>query len=182
MYRTSCRLALIGLVLLLALTPAGFAADGPLRFAANGHTDLGDWEAAATVSTDNWRPGREIRIGAALQMTEEHLAALAAAKIRADGFCLLVTAERTFDADGRLRLPSDEKMSTLLTPTGLAIEGGVQGAVTARFGYGFRTPVDEFATLPLTAVHACPGRVPGGFRHPDQTPGQSAARYLSAPL
>ena len=61
-----------------------------------------------------------------------HLASLAAAGIKADKLCVLVTAERTFDADGWMRLPSDEKMSTLLTPTGLAIEGGVQGAVTNR--------------------------------------------------
>jgi len=46
---------------------------------------------------------------------------------------MLITAERTFDAGGVLRLPSDERMSSLLTPTGLAIEGGVQGAVTNRF-------------------------------------------------
>jgi hypothetical protein len=56
----------------------------------------------------------------------------AAAGIKVDGFCLLVMAERTFDADGWIRLSSDERMPTLLTPTGLGIEGGVQGAVTSR--------------------------------------------------
>jgi hypothetical protein len=43
-------------------------------------------------------------------------------------------------------------MSSLLTPTGLGIEGGVQGAVTNRFGYDFRTPVDEFTTVPLASA------------------------------
>ena len=37
-------------------------------------------------------------------------------------------------------------MSTLLTPSGLAIEGGIQGACTNRFGYDFRTPFDQFQT------------------------------------
>ena len=75
-------------------------------------------------------------------------------KIKTDSFCLLLTAERTFDAGGILRLPSDEKMSTLLTPTGLPIEGGVQGAITDRFGYySFRTPLDEYLTLPLSSTN-----------------------------
>ena len=71
-----------------------------------------------------------------------------------DGFCMLATAERTFDADGRLRLGSDERMSTLITPTGLPIEGGWQGAITNRFGYGFRTPVDQLQTRRLEQTTA----------------------------
>jgi hypothetical protein len=97
--------------------------------------------------------------------------------LKLDGVCLLVTAERTFDAKGMVRLGSDERMSTLLTPTGLAIEGGVQGAVTDRFaGYTFRTPVDQFttkafpvATIPgqrqitLTASQVLPADIPPGI-------------------
>jgi hypothetical protein len=64
----------------------------------------------------------------------------------------LVTAERTFDAEGHLHLPSDERMSTLVTPTGLGIEGGTQGAVSKKIGYAFRTPVDELLTVPLAAT------------------------------
>ena len=51
-----------------------------------------------------------------------------------------------------MRLPSDEKMSTLLTPTGLAIEGGIQGAVTNRFGYQFGSPLDQFQTVPASSL------------------------------
>jgi hypothetical protein len=76
---------------------------------------------------------------------------LTKAGLKPDGLCLLVTAERTFDSTGWLRLASDERLSTLLTPTGLAIEGGVQGAVTNRFeAYDFRTPLDEFQIQSLT--------------------------------
>ena len=34
---------------------------------------------------------------------------------------------------------------------GLAIEGGVQGAVTNRYGYQFRSPVDEFVSIPASS-------------------------------
>ncbi len=75
-----------------------------------------------------------------------------AAGIRADNFILLVTAERTFDYGGHLRLPYDQYMSTLITPTGLPIEGGTQGAITNRFGGAFRTPVDVFVKTPVAAL------------------------------
>ena len=114
-----------------------------------------------TASPQRWQPGAALRVQANLRVSEPHLAVLNQAGIKVDGFVMLVTAERTFDADGWLRLPSDERMSTLLTPTGLAIEGGVQGAVTNRFGYRFRTPVDELVTVPLTATTQA-GRLPPG--------------------
>lgn len=123
--------------------------DSRLQFADSGYTNFGDWKCTVTIQPAVWLPGRLLVVDSRLTVRETHLQALAAAGKKAQGFCLLVTAERTFDADGWLRLASDERMSTLLTPTGLAIEGGVQGAVTARFGYGFRTPVDIFIVRAL---------------------------------
>jgi len=86
---------------------------------------------------------------------------LAGAGIKADNFCLLVTAERTFDAAGHLHFPTDQYISTLLTPTGLPIEGGAQGAVTTRFGGAFRTPLDLLAKVPVAAggLIAAGGRI-----------------------
>ena len=98
----------------------------------------------------------------------------AAARIKVDGFCLLVTAKRTFDADGWIRLSSDERMSTLVTPTGLGIEGGVQGAVTNRFGYGFRTPVDQFLMQPMSATVRREGKREVEFEMRAQLPGTAA--------
>ena len=70
-----------------------------------------------------------------------------------------------------MRLPSDERMSTLLTPAGLAIEGGVQGAVTTRYGYPFKSPVDQFLSIPV--AQAAPG----------DTPATRVARFsVDAPL
>jgi hypothetical protein len=120
------------------------------QFGASGYTDHGEWATSVRLSpAGRWQPGTTVNVSATLVVSDTHLASLASAKIAADGFCALVTAERTFDADGRLRLPSDERMSTLITPTGLPIEGGWQGAITNRFGYGFRTPLDQFQTRKL---------------------------------
>jgi len=116
-------------------------------FEGAGQTAHGAWRATVRLSRTRWSPGEDVQIDVAAQIGSGHLASLAAAGIKADKLCVLVTAERTFDADGWMRLPSDEKMSTLLTPTGLGIEGGVQGAVTSRFGYQFGSPLDEFQTV-----------------------------------
>jgi len=165
-------IGVIGLAALLLAT-AGVAAvsaqqvaaavDGglkgaPFAFTGTGQTAHGDWRAEVSVSSDQWSPGQALQINVSLWLAATHLASLAAAGIKADKLCVLVTAERTFDADGWMRLPSDEKMSTLLTPTGLAIEGGVQGAVTNRFGYAFRSPLDQFQTIPSTQT--VPGDAP----------------------
>ncbi len=140
-----------------ALKPASIFADviksqsatetSALTFGDEGHTDYGEWRTDVAVSPNAWLPGQTLNISAVLSVTQEHIAALTkAVNIKPDGFCLLVTAERTFDSDGVFRQASDERMSTLLTPSGLAIEGGITGAATNRFGYGFRTPVDIYAT------------------------------------
>ncbi len=133
--------------------PAGNA----IRFSDTGTTALGDWRAEVVATPAQWTPGAPFDLQATLRMPESYLNAFPAKGITPDAFVLLVTAERVFDADGILRLPSDEKMSTLLTPTGLAIEGGVQGAVTTRYGYRFRTPVDELVTMPLAATQKIAG-------------------------
>lgn len=124
----------------------------PLRFANSSASVLGKWEADVEVSSRQWTASMPLQIQARLQLSDAIFAGFSEHNLKPDSVVLLVTAERTFDADGILRLPSDERMSTLLTPTGLAIEGGTQGAVTRRFGYGFRTPVDELVTLPVSAA------------------------------
>jgi hypothetical protein len=103
------------------------------------------------VSPAYWKPGVTITVDATLRQAGQHARALSAAGIQADSFVLLVTAERTFDYGGHIRLPYDQYMSTLITPTGLPIEGGVQGAITTRFGGQFKTPVDQFVKTPVAA-------------------------------
>src|SRR5271157_263341 len=130
----------------------GWAASGPLQFVASGHTNYGDWSSNVTVSPAAFQPGAAVTVDATLKVSAEHLQNLAGAGIKADNFCLLVTAERTFDAAGHLHFPTAQYMSTLLTPTGLPIEGGAQGAVTNRFGGAFRTPLDVLVKVPVAAT------------------------------
>ncbi len=131
--------------------PAGDPA-ADVRFSDTGLTGLGGWRAELSAAPARWTPGAPLKFSATIHYPAAFLQAAAARNLAPDGFALLLTAERTFDADGILRLPSDERMSTLLTPTGLPIEGGVQGAVTTRYGYRFRTPVDELVTVPLAST------------------------------
>ncbi len=135
---------------------------GAVRFADTGYTKYGEWSTDVSVNKGLWQPGGFVQVRATLLVSGEHLAALLRDGIKVEAFCVLATAERTFDASGHIRLSSDEKMSTLLTPTGLGIEGGVQGAVTNRFGYGFRTPFDEFQTRPVD-----PGSAPLSMQQAD---------------
>ncbi len=124
-------------------SPAG----SRLQFTTTGWTEYGEWTSDITVAPAAWKPGDTVNATAKLRVTTSHMGGLAGLGLLPEGLCVLVTAERTFDADGVLRLGSDERMSTILTPSGLAIEGGVQGAVTDRYGYGFKTPVDEFKVV-----------------------------------
>ena len=136
------------------------AADGtgaPLAFTGSGHTVYGDWRANVTLDSSLWRAKQAVALTVDLQFPDTQLAAMAGAGIKADKLCVLVTAERTFDADGWMRLPSDERMSTLLTPAGLAIEGGVQGAMTTRYGYQFKAPLDQLVTVTTAQLGAGSG-------------------------
>ncbi|MEW5720017.1 MAG: hypothetical protein AB1817_15420, partial [Chloroflexota bacterium] len=133
-------------------TPTSTAAADEIRFATVGNTSFGEWRTEVTASPARWTPGAAVKLQATLRISDPYLNVLAMKGIKPDNFIMLVTAERTFDADGVMRLPSDERMSTLLTPTGLGIEGGTQSAVSKRLGYGFRTPVDELVTVPITTA------------------------------
>jgi hypothetical protein len=125
--------------------PAASNLTAGVRFGDDGYTEYGDWHAEASYTASAWQPGMDLQLSTTLQVTQSHLDALAKAGIKADGFCLLVTAERTFDSDGWFRQANDERMSTLLTPAGLAIEGGIQGylkQVAGRQGYPAQGEVD----------------------------------------
>lgn len=164
--RRRCLPALCGGIALLGLLLVPTAAAGPegrlrpslkpTEFSGGGHTDFGDWHADVSLSDGAWSSGEPLLLEIVLRLPATYLPAVAAAGIKVDKLSALVTAERTFDAGGWMRLPSDERMSTLLTPSGLAIEGGVQGAVTNRYGYAFRSPVDELLTVPAGQLTAGP--------------------------
>ena len=132
---------------LLSLAPL-YGAE--IRFGDKGYTELGEWSGrghrerfpvAAGDAAESDRAAADRRRAPGGHRAEEH----------PRGRLLPAGDGRAHlrRATAGCGLPSDERMSTLLTPTGLPIEGGVQGAVTNRFGYGFRTPVDQFVTRTL---------------------------------
>jgi hypothetical protein len=135
----------------------GPAAGTEMAWAGSGKTAFGTWTTEVTASPATWAPGSAVRVRARLTLTDAHLDELER-KARVDGFVALLTAERTFDADGRLRLPSDERMSTLLTVTHLGIEGGRQGAVSRLLGHPFGTPIDRLSVVPVAATRSAEGR------------------------
>jgi hypothetical protein len=158
-----------GIFLALPLLIPAWAAT-PLNFTAGGATNYGVWSGTVRVSANTWQPGDTVTLDASLTISPEHLRNLAGAGIKPDSFILLVTAERTFDSAGHLRLPTDQYMSTLITATGLPIEGGPQGAVTNRFGGPWRTPLDLFIKVPVTAPGIQPGSQRVAFHASGQLP------------
>lgn len=52
-----------------------------------------------------WTASAPLTIQAVLRLSNASLQAIIATGVKVDGFVLLVTAERTFDADGIMRLP-----------------------------------------------------------------------------
>jgi hypothetical protein len=158
-------LRLLGLTLCLCA-----AASAQWPFSTTGYTNHGEWRTQVLVEPAWWSPGLPLQVSAKLTLSEAHLNSLKAAGIKVDGLACLVTAERTFDAQGVLRLPSDERMSTILTPSGLPIEGGVQGAVTTRIGYPWRTPVDQLIKLPLKDITAANGELTAQFEFREKLP------------
>jgi hypothetical protein len=145
-------IVILGFAIVFSLLhSAGRSSSGPpLTFDETGWTEHGAWKAWGSISRSLWEPGNLLSIDATVEVTDDHLAQLARDhKITADSLLILITAERTFDAEGRFRQVNDEKTSTLLTPTGLAIEGGIQGAATNRFGYDWKTPLDLFKSIRL---------------------------------
>ncbi len=121
---------------------------------ASGRVKYGDWTSLISVEPKTWAPGATVSITADLTLTEGLYASLTQAGVKPDQASVLVTAERAFDGQGRMHLPLDDRMSTLLTPSGLAIEGGTMGAVTKRFGGAYTSPFDEYAAAPLIGTTA----------------------------
>lgn len=154
--------------LLAALFPFPWAAAADsvpeLIFSQSGHSLFGDWQAEIKVSSGDWHPGKKIRADVSLGLPRALLANMEdRLSIKAKNIIMLVTSERCFDAGGRLRLPSDEFMSTLLTPTELAIEGGSTGAISRTTGSRYRNPVDRLVKLPVTSLTASGDSLRGAF-------------------
>src|SRR5574340_94361 len=148
-HMNAARLVVAGglIISALAISAPSSAETGEVAFDMDGRTLHGPWRSRISVSPAHWTPGKTVRVDFKLSLADSILPGLAAKGIKVDSLCVLATAERTFDGEGWMRLASDERMSTLRTPTGLAIEGGIQGATSTRFGYPFRSPFDQLECI-----------------------------------
>lgn len=122
-------------------------------FSVQEKSALGDWSAAVQLSQERLQPGSTLQLTADLTLSAAWLAAAAKLEEAPSEYMLLLTSERSFDPQGRLRLPGDERMSTLLTPTGLAIEGGNSGAVSKSAGSRYKNFVDVLLKLPAQSLN-----------------------------
>lgn len=141
-----------GLIPLVPLLSHESNADKSLAFKGSGLTVLGGWKADVHLTPATWQPGSPVTVDVDLQMDSAMLSKIKEAGIDVKSLLMLATTERCFGPDGLLRLPSDERMSTLLTPSGLAIEGGSPDALSRTVGDLYRNPLDELVRLPLDSL------------------------------
>ena len=123
---------------------------GTGNFGTTSDAALGRWSTDIAYQPISWMPGARIKITVRLRFSMELVTALKEITPKIDKVCLLVTAERDFDSVGLQRVPWHERVSTLLTPGGLPIEGGGSSAVSRFTGYTYRTPIDVMLEAPIT--------------------------------
>jgi len=129
-----------------------FLFSGEMKFTVSGKTNFGNWSSDSVISVEVFNPGKDIEISSVLILDDDYFKKIENANIKIDEFVILITAERTFDSNGLMHFASDERMSTILTPAGLPIEGGTQSALTKRYGYSFNTPLDLYQTVPVSSI------------------------------
>lgn len=148
--------------------PAGTPPTGTaLGLDANGNPVKagGLWWGSISTTATSLQSEQSIPVTVKLTLGDGVLKALAAKDkaswgdtatgAKLDRLVLLLTAERVFDGNGWQHRGTDEGMSTLLTPTGLPIQGGAQGAVTSRFNNSpVNAPIDVLSEAPLPTSFA----------------------------
>ncbi len=127
------------------------AEDAPpsLQFTGQAKSTLGEWSATLDLSKGALHPGTLLSIQAELTLSPAWRTAVTQAEGLPGEYLLLITTERLIDSQGWMRFPADERMSTLLTPTGLAVEGGSSSAVSRYAGSRYKNPVDELVKVPV---------------------------------
>jgi len=145
-------------------------------FQKTANATLGNWSAVVDYTPASWVPGAEVRLDINLSLSGELLANLQGHLGQSvQNACVLVTAERDFDPSGRQHVPWDEQFSTLLTPSGLPIEGGGSAALSTLNGYSQRAPVDVlfeslFVNFRVNASQWRWGWITGVFDLPSNLP------------
>lgn len=139
------------------LTDRQFVNEKEIRHTAYGQALFGSWRADLKLSPGLWEPGKNLEAVVRLHLSQYIMSGMDAQGVKPEAILMLITSERYFDPEGWLRMPSDERMSTLLTPTRLPIEGGSSGAISRVTGSRYRNPVDEFVKIPFSELRKEPG-------------------------
>jgi hypothetical protein len=123
-----------------------------IQYQTTFHAANGNWTSDFQVAPTTWTANTSIRLAAELNFSQELLNNyMLTYPTTPSNACLLITAERDFDATGYQHTPWDETLSTILTPAGLPIEGGGSAAISSYTGYTQKTPVDVMVEVPLTS-------------------------------
>lgn len=146
-------------------------------FSATSKATLGSWKAFVNYTPTAWEPGSTVRAIITLSFQKKIAAELKKRHPGMDKVCILITAERDFGPDGFQHVPWNYGVSTLLTATGLPIEGGGFTPRSRFTGSGQRTPVDIMLEAPLQAFEDeentsgwCNGRISCAFDLPGDLP------------
>ena len=131
------------------LDAIGFSEKGRFNMTAN--AALGKWSAYVEYRPLTWVPGTRVKLTVSLHLASELVIELKQKLSKIDQVNILVTADRDFDPQGFQHVPHNIQVSTILTPSGLPIEGGGSSAVSRFNGYVDRTPVDIMLEAPVTA-------------------------------
>jgi len=119
-------------------------------FNITANATLGKWKAFVDYQPTCWNPGTRVIANITLTFQKNIVRALRKKYPDIDKVCILVTAERDFDSKGYQHVPWDYGVSTLLTPTGLPIEGGGLTPLSRFTGCTQRTPVDIMLEVPIS--------------------------------
>ena len=145
-------------------------------FAATSNATMGNWSSSVTYEPLSWTASSRVRLGISLNISNDILTEFRLLHSTAiDNVSVLVTAERDFDPQGNQHVPWDNTVSTILTPTGLPIEGGGSAAISRFNGYTQRGPVDVMLEIPFSSFVLinntwASGKIYGSFDLPNNLP------------
>jgi hypothetical protein len=128
----------------------GLNSEQKSTFSMKANSTLGNWTGNIVYSPLSWMANAKVSLGISVNISKEVLTTFLAINKRIDNSCVLVTAERDYDSQGNQHVPWDNTVSTILTPSGLPIEGGGSAAISRYNGYTRRSPVDVMIEVPYS--------------------------------
>ena len=155
---------------------SGLSLDQKSTFSIKANATLGNWTGNVVYSPLSWMASTKVSLGISVNVSKEVLTSFRASNLRMDNSCVLVTVERDYDSQGNQRTPWDNTVSTILTPSGLPIEGGGSATISRYNSYTRRSPVDVMIEVPYSTFIVtndtgwASGSLYGSFTLPNNLP------------